>query len=312
MNAWAKCVPINEMIDYLRGTPKGNEYLRQFERYLKNGVSVVDENGFTRTIRVDNVDDNILKAWIERLAGSRVELKTGGDPDLKLAIGHRRVPYGPTDTIRSTDIDPTDILDGPRDIGRGTIFRGGVDADGNDIIYLVTDAKNVTGLKSSVIPEFDDPDVLQLTTRRVSQFDIVDTPEGRAEFADFIKSRNADLEANPSVRQLPQTTKLAGRGIGTKDPGQAQKALDRFTDWFFVGLYGKASQTFEKSPVFRQFYYEQVSQNVDLLSKTEAEKLLKYMTTQAERNGMTIENYVGGKKTYNKIKKLADNKFGVR
>jgi hypothetical protein len=310
MNAWAKGVPINEMIDYLRGTPKGNEYLRQFERYLKNGVSVVDENGFTRTIRVDNVDDNILKAWIERLAGSRVELKTGGDLDLKLAIGHRRVPYGPTGTLRSTDIDPTDIIDGPREIGRGTIFRGGVDADGNDIIYLVTDAKNVTGLKSSVIPEFDDPDVLQLTTRRVSQFDIVDTPEGRAEFADFIKSRNADLEANPSVRQLPQTTKLAGRGIGTKDPGQAQKALDRFTDWFFVGLYGKASQTFEKSPVFRQFYYEQVSQNVDLLSKTEAEKLLKYMTTQAERNGMTIENYVGGKKTYNKIKKLADNATG--
>jgi hypothetical protein len=31
MNAWAKGVPINEMIDYLRGTPKGQEYLRQFE-----------------------------------------------------------------------------------------------------------------------------------------------------------------------------------------------------------------------------------------------------------------------------------------
>lgn len=310
MNAWAKGIPINEMIDYLRSTPKGNEYLRQFERYLKNGVSVVDENGFTRTIRVENVDDNVLKAWIEKLAGSRVELKTAGDPDLKLAIGHRRVPYGPTGTLRSTDIDPTDIIDGPAEIGRGTIFRQGVDDDGQDIVYLVTDAKNVTGLKSSVIPEFDDPDVLQLTARRVSPYDIVDTSEGRAEFAEFIKSRNADLEANPSLRQLPQTTKLAGRGIGTKDPGPAQKALDRFTDWFFVGLYGKASQTFEKSPVFRQFYYERVAENVDLLSKAEADKLLKYMTTQAERNGMTIENYVGGKKTYAKIKKLADNANG--
>jgi len=310
MNAWAKGIPINEMIDYLRGTPKGNEYLRQFERYLKNGVPVVDEKGFTRVIRVKEVDDNVLKAWIEKLAGSRVELKTAGDPDLKLAIGHRRVPYGPTSTLRSTDIDPTDIMDGPKEIGRGTIFRQGVDDDGRDVIYLVTDAKNVTGLKSSVVPELDDADVLQLTARRVSPYDIVDTPEGRAEFSDFIKSRNADLEANPSLRQLPQTTKIAGRGVGVKESGQAQKALDRFTDWFFVGLYGKASQTFEKSPVFRQFYYERVAENVDLLSKAEADKLLKYMTTQAERNGMTIENYVGGKKTYAKIKKLADNAKG--
>jgi hypothetical protein len=310
MNAWAKGVPINEMIDYLRGTPKGNEYLRQFERYLKNGVTVVDENGFSRVLRVNEVNDDVLKAWIEKLAGARVELKTAGDSELKLAIGHRRVPYGPKQTIRSTDINDRDIIEGPKEIGRGTIFRAGVDADGNDIIGVVTDAQNVTGLKSSVLPEISDDDVLELSYRRVSQYDIVDTPEGRAEFADFIKSRNADLEANGSLRQLPQTVKLASRGVGAKESGQAQKALDRFTDWFFVGLYGKASQTFEKSPVFRQFYYEEVAKNADLLSKTEAEKLLTYMKTQADRNGISIENYVGGKKTYAKIKKLADNAAG--
>jgi hypothetical protein len=310
MNAWAKGVPINEMIDYLRGTPKGQEYLRQFERYLKTGVTIVDNNGIQRTLKVKEVDDNVLKAWIEKLAGSRVELKTAGDPDLKLAIGHRRVPFGPSSSIDSNSINPTDILDGPKEIGRGTIFRSGVDEDGRDIVYLVTDAKTVTGNKSSIVPEFDEADTLSLTIRRVSANDIIDTPEGRAEFAEFVKSRNAALEADKTLRQLPGTVKIAQRGIGVREPGAAEKALDRFTDWFFVGVYGKASQTFEKSPVFRQFYYEQVSKNVDLLSKTEAEKLLKYIGTSAERNGISVENYVGGKKTYARIKKLADSATG--
>ena len=310
MNAWAKGVPINEMVDYLRGTPKGKEYLRQFERYLKTGVTIVDDNGFSRVIKVKEVDDNVLKAWIEKLAGSRVELKTAGDADLKLAVGHRRVPFGPTSSIDSNSINPTDILDGPKEIGRGTVFRSGVDEDGRDIVYLVTDAKTVTGNKSSIIPEFDEADTLSLTVRRVSANDIIDTPEGRAEFAEFVKSRNAALEADGSLRQLPGTVKIAQRGIGVPESGAAAKALDRFTDWFFVGVYGKASQTFEKSPVFRQFYYEQVSKNADLLSKTEAEKLLKYIGTSAERNGISVENYVGGKKTYARIKKLADNATG--
>lgn len=310
MNAWAKGVPINEMIDYLRGTQKGKEYLRQIERYLKTGVTIVDDNGFSRLLKVKEVDDNVLKVWIEKLSGSRVELKTGGDPDLKLAIGHRRVPFGPTQSIDSKSIDATDILDGPKEIGRGTIFRGAVDADGNETVYLVTDAKTITGTKSSVIPEFDESDNLSLTIRRVSKNDIIDTPEGRAEFAEFVKSRNAALEADGSLRQLPGTVKIAQRGIGTKEPGAAEEALNRFTDWFFAGVYGKASQTFEKSPVFRQFYYEQVSKNIDLLSKAEAEKLLKYMATSAERNGMSIENYVGGKKTFARIQKLANSATG--
>jgi len=310
MNAWAKGVPVNEMIDYLRGTPKGQEYLRQFERYLKTGVTIVDENGFSRVIKVKEVDDNVLKAWIEKLAGSRVELKTGGDPDLKLAIGHRRVPFGPTQSVDSNSIALTDIVDGPRELGRGTVFRAGVDADGNEIFYLVTDAKNATVTKSSVIPEFDEADRLDLTIRRVSNNDIIDTPEGRAEFAELVKSRNAALEADGSLRQLPGTVKIAQRGIGVPESGAAAKALDRFTDWFFTGVYGKASQTFEKSPVFRQFYYEQVSKNVDLLSKDEAVKLLKYIDDSATRNSISPENYVGGKKTLARINKLAATASG--
>jgi hypothetical protein len=309
-NAWAKGIPINEIIDYLRGTPKGLEALSQFEAYLKTGMQYVDENGFARIVKVKEVDDNVLKAWIEKLAGSRVELKTGGDPDLKLAIGHRRVPYGPTESIDSNSIGLTDIVDGPRELGRGTVFRAGVDADGNEIFYLVTDAKNATVTKSSVIPEFDEADRLDLTIRRVSNNDIIDTPEGRAEFAEFVKSRNAALEADGSLRQLPGTVKIAQRGIGVPESGAAAKALDRFTDWFFVGVYGKASQTFEKSPVFRQFYYEQVSKNVDLLSKDEAVKLLKYIDDSATRNGISPENYVGGKKTLARINKLAETASG--
>jgi hypothetical protein len=75
-------------------------------------------------------------------------------------------------------------------------------------------------------------------------------------------------------------------------------------------VYGKASQTFEKSPVFRQFYYEQVSKNVDLLSKDEAVKLLKYIDDSATRNGISVENYVGGKKTLARINKLAETASG--
>ena len=312
-NGVAKGISTDKMIEYLRTDPKGRESLKQLERYLKEGVHIVDENGFSRKIKVTNVDDNVLREWIDRLAKGRVDLKTGGDQDLAFAIGHLRVPLDESFVAAADSIKPEQIIDGPKELGKGSLVDFGKDKNEMLIYGIVTDIG--TG-----------PSGNQLNIRRVSinQFSgkgvsADELARGRAELTKMIKGkamgvydRAGTMVQPPSSAKLPNIVKYAQRQTIEDARNPVDKMLKRGTDWFFHQIYeNRVVNKLERSPVYRQFYYENVAKSVDSLTADEAKKLVEDVVSQASKIEMKPENYVGSGKNWKKIQQLASSANGT-
>lgn len=285
MNALSKGVGLDSIVNYLRETPKGQRSLESLTKFLQTGFYTVDENGYGRVLRIQQVDDTVLREWIERLAESRIALKTGGDDEMRFILGYRRVPTGNSFTVDPKDFEGA-ILDGPITPGKGTLARYGTDVDGNDILVVVTDSTSDA----------------RWTVQRVSQYDVFDDPEGKAEFAKYIRDRASDPTYNAKLPQNVKGPEYVRNPDGTL--GQRfQKGKDKVTDWFFASVYGKGQKLLERSPLYRQFYYEGVARYADSLSKEQAANLAESISGLAEDYGMSVEAFVGGKQTWKALQK---------
>ena len=309
-NAEAKGIPMDDMLDYLRSTPKGREVLDEFTRYLQNGLNITDARGYSQgTLKITDVDDDVLRLWMERLIRPRVALKTAGDDEIKMAVAYRRTPLGPRETVSLDDLADVQVVPGgPQNFGPGSLFKT-LDAEGKEVtavvLRVVDEPAVATGFGEEGGRRF-------AVIQRVSENDWVDTVEGRREFRKFLEDRVASIEADPALEaRLPKFTKLAQRAAQTADEKNAfTRAMNRITDAFFVGGYGKASQRFERSPVFRQFYYDEVVKNTDLLSKEAGAELLETIRRKADEFEVSVESYVGGKANWRKIQKAAASATG--
>lgn len=301
-NAVAKGIPTDELVDYLRNNPKGREALSQIRKYLDNGINIVGENDYSIKALVTGVDDDVLRQWIDHLSKGRVNLKTGGDEDLLFAVGYKRVPLNETFTEFADNIDLKQIKDGPKNPGRGSLIDLGRDQDGNGILAVVTQTA-------------DTPQGERWLLRRVSNnrftgiaAEATDPDEfarGRAELTKLVGEKRG-------VANLPDKVKLAERVVIPEKGNPASRALDRMTNLFFHDIYEKRFvNKLERSPVYRQFYYEEVANNVDSLSRQEALQLVDDIKTQAARIEMKPENYVGSKANWKKIQQLASTTNGT-
>lgn len=278
MNAIAKGIGADEIIEYLRATPKGKEQLESLTRYLQTGIYTVDASGYGRVGRIAEVTDDVLREWIQRLSLSRINLKTGGDDELRFVLGYRRVPKGQRFGAKADDFSDADFIDGPRTRGRGSLVRIGVDDEGTDLFGIVVDTSGDNW-----------------TIQPVSGFDIFDDVEGGLEFSRYVNTR---LENPTFTARLPQKVKGPQYATEGKKTGSQkfQEAKDRLVDKFFVNVYGRAQQFLERSPLFRQFYYEGVAKYADMLTPDEAAKLRNLLKTDAQAAGMSEASFVGGKK----------------
>lgn len=284
-NALAKGIPTDEIIASLRtsGNPKDKAALDTLTAYLKNGVPIKNKvTGEVTYLKVTDINDRVLAEWIDRLAGSRLALKTGGDDRLRFALGHRMVPNGGQTTIDPRDIDEIRhvLPGGPKKLGRGSLIL----IPGTDEMAVVTDASNTS----------------RWAVQRVSGNDIWDTKEGQAEFASFLRP----YVDNPNSK-LPRKVKYALRQGETQDLRKSEdvaiRAKNRFVDFFFNNIAGKATNALERSPTFRQEYYQQIVNNADLLSKDESRFLLEKIRQTAETQGVSIYDVVGGKANWRKL-----------
>lgn len=272
----------DEIVDWLRNNPDGAESLRKIETYLKNGVEAYDpvtrKMGYAK-ITNGEIDDDILKWWVERLNAPRIQQLGGKDDTIRFAMSYRRMPLAASETIDSSTLRDADFVDGSLKRGKGSIIR----LPGTDVEAIVIDTNNGRNW----------------TVRQMSQFDVFDDADGIAMFKDYLKSV---AETNPSI--LPTWTKRVGQSYSSAAPGMAKKDLavvdlkNRAVDLFFNGVYGRISKKFERSPVFRQFYYGQIVDNADLLTREQADVFGDWLTRQAAALDTTPEAVVGGKKQY--------------
>lgn len=295
-NAVAKGIPTDDLINYLRTDVKGKEALKQIEEYLRGGINLAKESGYSQKVKVTNVTDDVLKEWIERLAKGRVTLKTGGDAELMMAVSYRRIPLQETFDEAISNIQPSQIIDGPRKPGKGSLIDMGKDPNGQQVLGVVI---GDTGTRWQIQRVSNN----QFTGVGVDADELV---RGRTELTKLIQDKK-DVANLPAKVKYAETTKVDE----AKNP--LDKMLRRGTDWFFHQIYeSKVVNKLERSPVYRQFYYEQVSRNVDSLTPAEAKKLVQDIKDQAfALDEMKPWDYVGSKANWKKIQELATNANGT-
>ena len=103
-------------------------------------------------------------------------------------------------------------------------------------------------------------------------------------------------DGTPGGKGLPMKVPYEQR-MGRSDK-KSMQLMDSATNWFFNRLYENVSRKLEKSPVFRQFYYRVVDENIDMLSSQEARKFLDEMMVKAKADGFSadldgVKKYLG-------------------
>lgn len=299
-NAVAKGIPTDELVAWLRRTdnPQAVKALQRLQRYLKGGLDgydIVNNQHYLVRLANGEVNDELLAEWIERLGNPRINAMTGGDETLRWAIANRRMPLAASETIDPRNLKDTDFIGGRLRQGVGSQISLGVE-NGRPIEAVVTAVNSDTSW----------------TVRRLSDFDIWDTDIGAKEFQNYL----AGVYATPG-NSLPKWVKYA-QEVGVPTPeGITQKDMqilglkNRAVDWFFDGAYGKLSRKFERSPVYRQFYYEQFIENADLLSPEEARLFRQSIPGRAAYLKMTPEAVFGGKDRYQALLAKLDSANGT-
>jgi hypothetical protein len=279
----------------------GADSKRQLVSYLQNLQVADPQTGRRIFIGIPEsqlTDDNIIGAWVDRLSEFRVNTIVRGDEDLRIVTAFDRVPlYGKTadgatqaaDRVRLTfdELSPHYIQYDEERIG--SIVSGA--AFGAD--------ESVEGVVVGIVRE------------NGQEFALVQpVVAGKALTDDFLGSpalRNLiDMKGNQG--KLAQKVKRAERGTDKATENRwndVRKSWDKATDFFFNRIYGKASSVAEKSPVFRQFYYDDIAKNADLLSRDEATKLLDNITTSAAQLEISPEDYVGSRAVWKQLQKTA-------
>lgn len=299
-NAVAKGIPTDELVAWLRRTdnPQAVKALQRLQRYLKGGLDgydIVNNQHYLVRLANGEVNDELLAEWIERLGNPRINAMTGGDETLRWAIANRRMPLAASETIDPRNLKDTDFIGGRLRQGVGSQISLGVE-NGRPIEAVVTAVNSDTSW----------------TVRRLSDFDIWDTDIGAKEFQNYL----AGVYATPN-NSLPKWVKYA-QEVGVPTPeGITQKDMqilglkNRAVDWFFDGAYGKLSRKFERSPVYRQFYYEQFIENADLLTPEEARLFKQSIAGRAAYLNMTPEAVFGGKDRYQALLAKLDSANGT-
>ena len=275
---------------------EGQEFASQLRDYFKQGIRYVDpETGKKGVIRLtEDVTDEVLVEWVDRLSNFKVNTIVRDDDSLRVVAGYNKVPLTrrakngqlvPMPRVKMAVDDLADEMIIEGDGGIGTLLR--LD-DGSEGLVVASRASRGTG---------------------VEELSIVPVHPGTALTDDSLGSSALRelLDAKGEAGELALVVKRAERGVAKDDAlGQrALKAKDKFVDFFFQGIYGRATQTLEKSPVFRQFYYREVLQSADLLAPSEAAALLARATQGAAEEGISLSRYLGGQDVIDRLTEVS-------
>ena len=293
----ARGVPVDERQRVVKEWLLSDEGAKSREiitRYLNLGIRIKDpETGRIFFQKIDDVTDDVLGEWVDKLSTSRIETIVRGDQDLAVVAGFNRVPL--------TEVDDAGRA---RVVARFDEFADELDAD-----MIVSGAGEPgtiinlpDGINDGVVVSAREVDGRQVLTIQPVFREAAFTQDrlGTGALRNLIDAKRAD-------GKLAQKVIRAERGV-QKDGNLAQQALeakDWVTDKFFQGLYGGLTRTLEKSPLFRQAYYREIEFAADGLAPAEAQKLLDNIRRNVAGTKMTAEQYVGNKSVIRKLEEVA-------
>ena len=267
-----------EILDFIKKDPEGQKWFRDQQDYHIKGRPIFDKTA-KKYIGVQSVDLNNeenLRLLVQEI-GKRVEAHTGGDTRLRNIIAGGQLP-------KETIADAKNIGLSQKDVGQ---------------VVSIPVAGKSKKLRQARVVSFNDA-----TGEAVIVPFAFERGENTADLRKLLGDQTV-LNNDKLAQILPFEERA--------NPVWHQKwdaSFDDGTDKLFGFLYGKPSRYLDRSPLFRQFYYETaIDQLLTGLSSEDAKLLHANIIESARKTGTTPAKFLGDTKRWGRIEDAASGKL---
>jgi hypothetical protein len=265
-----------EILDFIKNDPVGQKWFLDQQDYHINGRAVFDKTkkAYTGAVqKVDLNDEDNLRYLINEFK-LRVEAQTGGDSRLLDVIANGHLP-------KETLANAKNIGLSSKDVGQ--------------VVSIPISGKSKK-LRQARVVSFDD-----VTGEAV----IIPFAFSNSENSVGLRKLLSDesiLYNEKLAPILPLEVRLSPGAVAKWDA-----SFDDVTDRLFGFLYGKRSRVLDRSPLFRQFYYETaIDQLLPGLSLDDVKLLRDNIIKNAKNSGTTPAKFLGNPERWDKISNAAN------
>jgi hypothetical protein len=253
----------------------------------------------------------VLLQYAFRIPVDNAQLLTGNLPEVTFMYAFNRVPK----TVKGQIVQEFEsTVDELVNLGEGPLRVGTIVQISDNEVGVVTKFKDSATREVLVDPDGDG--VLEVVNYKPDDIAVVQPIENVDAFG---SSGNGSREARRLIQNQPLWDQTSGQGLSPvlkrelskTDPKDAkqnssfQQSYDDGVEWFFGNVYGTITRKLERSPVFREFYYQEVNALIDRLNPEDAQKFLDRVIKAAEEAKTTPEKYVGNKEIIARMKASA-------
>ena len=259
----------------------------------------------------DLPEDEVKTALLQyayRIPVENAQVLTGNLPEVTFMYAFNRVPK----TVKGRIVPEFEsTVDELVNLGEGPLRVGTIVQISDNEVGVVTKFKDSATREVLVDP--DGGGVLEVVNYKPDDIAVVQPIENVDAFG---SSGNGSREARRLIQNQPLWDQTSGQGLSPvlkrelskTDPKDAkqnssfQQSYDDGVEWFFGNVYGTVTRKLERSPVFREFYYQEVNALIDRLNPEDAQKFLDRVTKAAKEAKTTPEKYVGNKEIIARMK----------
>jgi hypothetical protein len=296
---------------WFRETQEGRTHWNEINEMFEAGVRFVDETGAVKTVQASMLDERNLRNYVNRYVAGRLNLKAGEVGSLPDNILRDVAAFG---LIRNGD----ELVLTAKETSDLRKFFTSPGKDDVGTVYVVKrETKRVRGRRVEEVTYGRVTSVDDMGNRRMVLLNNA-WDENRNPTAAFRRAMNGLLDDQATAPLLPSKIKYevrvsAGRltrGSQSESARRTLQGMDGAVDKFFGQLFGRTTAYLDRSPLFRQRYWEQVETILPVASGDTIAALRTQVAQTAERLGIKPEQYVGSKALWKKLEAVDATRAG--
>jgi len=296
---------------WFRETQEGRTHWNEINEMFEAGVRFVDETGAVKTVQASMLDERNLRNYVNRYVAGRLNLKAGEVGSLPDNILRDVAAFG---LVRNGD----ELVLTAKETSDLRKFFTSPGRDDVGTVYVVKrEAKRVRGRRVEEVTYGRVTSVDDMGNRRMVLLNNA-WDENRNPTAAFKRAMNGLLDDQATAPLLPSKIKYevrvsAGRltrGSQSESARRTLQGMDGAVDKFFGQLFGRTTAYLDRSPLFRQRYWEQVETILPVASGETIATLRTRVAQTADRLGIKPEQYVGSKALWKKLEAVDETRAG--
>lgn len=288
---------LDEMFAEFKNAARTDKVYSELRSQGKMGFAFASSDG--TKVRLDPIDidaltparqDEWFRMLMDTYVGGNVRNITGNVPDLEFMAAFNRTPkfdkratYNMGDLVSPRKSDPIYV--------------------GSEVILPTKErgiVMDITNGQADVVPVHSKKALIGMMGDRAA----------------MARINNMPVYDEVTKQGVPEFVRREVMAKSSSDVGYfstLQRSMDKATDMFFGEFLDKRYiKTFERSPTYRQFYYEGVSKVIGKVDQKSADRVLTGLVSRAQKKKQTVGQYIGDEKIAKIIEDAAYGKAGQK